>query len=362
MGLEHDTRTGIVVVDLDAVARNYATLRSAAAPAECAAVVKANAYGLGFPPVVRRLFGEGCRSFFVATLSEGQALRSVLPEARIYVFEGVIDGGQQALAEAALIPVLNSIEQIGLWRGLRRSAVLHFDTGMSRLGLSAAEADELGRNEALLEGVEIEYLMTHLACADEPAHALNREQLRRFAVLRQRWPDVPTSAGNTAAALLGPEYCGDLARCGIGLYGGNPFIDRDNPMQPVVTMRARILELRTVDRAVTVGYGATYAAEPPARLAVVGVGYADGYRRCLGNRAVAAVNGTRVPVVGRISMDLLCLDVSAVATQDLRVGQWVELIGTAVPLDEVAAVAGTISYEILTGLGTRLQREYVGSM
>lgn len=351
---------GRLVVDLDALARNYAKLRGLAAPAECAAVVKADAYGLGVEAVTRRLVREGCRRFFVATSTEGATLRRLLPGAAIYVFEGAPEGVEAAFAEARLTPVLNSLQQVRRWvRGAGGPAILHLDTGMSRLGLGGAEVLELASRPDLLEGLEIEYVMTHLACADEPGHALNRRQLEEFERLRRLLPAAPTSIANSAGILLGAAHRGDLVRPGIGLYGGNPLAVGPSPVEPVVTLEGRILQLRDVTEAATVGYGATHRAEPPCRLATVGVGYADGYPRNLGNRFWAAHAGLRLPVVGRVSMDLLCLDASAVPRGRIAVGDYVELIGPTVGLDELAAAAGTLSYEVLTRLGARLERRYV---
>jgi alanine racemase len=347
-------------IDLNALARNFALLRARAAPGECAAVVKADAYGLGAVPVVRRLLREGCRRFFVATLAEAAEVRTVTPDASIYVLEGAVNGAVDELAALRVTPVLNSLEQLARWRG-RGRALLHIDTGMARLGLSAADVAELAAHRELLAGVELEFVMTHLACADEPEHPLNRDQIARFDRLRGLLPAAPTSIGNSAGDLLGGPHRGDLVRPGIALYGGNPFGAGANPMATVVTLTAPILQIREADEPLTVGYGATYVAQPPARIAVVGAGYADGYPRCLGNRGTAAVAGQRVPVVGRVSMDLTCVDLSALPRDSVRVGDAVELIGSAVPLDEVAEAAGTISYEILTGLGARLVRDYVGS-
>jgi alanine racemase len=324
--------------------------------------VKANAYGLGVAPVARRLFAEGCRRFFVATLAEGVELRAILPAPRIYVFDGVVPGSAAGLAGAALTPVLNSIEQVERWAAVGGPAALHVDTGMTRLGFSAEGVEALAANPRLLHGVDIEYVMTHLACADEPEHALNTQQLAAFDALRSRLPGAKTSIGNSAGGLLDRAHCGDLVRPGIALYGGNPFVGRPNPMEAVVAWQAPILQLRRVDAPVTVGYGATYAAVPPAHIAVVGAGYADGYPRRLGNVGVASIGGIRVPVVGRVSMDLLCLDVSALPEGAAREGTYVDLIGGGISIDEVAAAAGTISYEILTGFGARLQREYRGHL
>lgn len=344
-------------VDLDALARNYALLRANAAPAECAAVVKADAYGLGVERVARRLLREGCRRMFVATLAEARELRAVVPDVQIYVLEGAIDGAVAELAELAARPVLNTLEQVERWRGRGRAA-LHLDTGMNRLGLSAHDVGALVMRRELVAELELDFLMTHLACADEPEHSLNREQLERFARWRARLPTLPTSIGNSAGALIDAAHRGDIVRPGIGLYGGNPFASRQNPMETVVTLTAPILQLREIGEPQPVGYGATYVASPPARLAIVGAGYSDGYPRNLGNRGTAAVHGTRVPVVGRVSMDLIAVDVGALPHDRVRVGDPVELLGPTIGVDEVAAAAGTISYEILTGLGRRLKREY----
>lgn len=343
-------------VDLDALARNFRALRARAEPAECAAVVKANAYGLGVERVARRLEREGCRKFFVATLAEARELRAIVTAAEIYVFEGAVDGAVAKLAELYARPVLNTLEQVERWRG-RGPAALHLDTGMNRLGLGLAEVAALAKRRELTAGLAL--VMTHLACADEPDHPQNREQLERFERLRAQLPATPTSIGNSAGTLLGGPYRGDVVRPGIALYGGNPFSDRPNPMEAVVTLTAPVLQLRDLDEPQPVGYGATYLASPPARLAVVGLGYADGYPRNLGNCGAAAVQGRRVPVVGRVSMDLICVDVGALPRDAVRVGDSVELIGPTVGLDELAAEAGTISYEILTGLGSRVTREYV---
>jgi len=354
------TRSATLVVDLDALARNYARLRATAAPAECAAVVKADAYGLGAAPVARRLVREGCTRFFVATAAEAAELRALAPAAAIYVLEGARDGEVETLVAARATPVLCSLEQVERWSG-RGRALLQIDTGMGRLGLEAREVDELARRPELLAGIEIELVVTHLACADEPEHPLNRAQLEAFERLRRRLAAARVSIGNSAATLTGAAHRGDVVRPGIGLYGGNPFTERPNPFEPVVTLTAPIVQVREIEHGQTVGYGATYGVEPPARLAVIALGYADGYPRSLGNRGVVAIAGKRAPVVGRVSMDLLCCDVTALPRDAARVGAPVEVIGATVTLDEVAASAGTISYEILTRLSPRLRREYRGA-
>jgi alanine racemase len=253
---------------------------------------------------------------------------------------------------------LSTLEQVERWRG-RGRALLHVDTGMNRLGLSAGDVAALAIRKDVMADLELDFVMTHLACVDEPEHPLNAEQLARFDRLRRSLPPAPTSIGNSAGTLLDAAHRGDLVRPGIALYGGNPFSDRPNPMEGVVTLTAPILQLRDIGEPATVGYGATYVAQSSTRIAVVGIGYADGYPRALGNCGTAAVKGRRVPVVGRVSMDLLTVDVGSLPRNAARVGDPVELIGHTVGIDEVAAAAGTISYEILTGLGARLARDYV---
>jgi len=355
--------TGLLTIDLDALARNYRLLCAAAGAAVGGAVVKADAYGLGVDPVARCLHGEGCRHFFVATLGEALELRAILREAVIYVLEGALPGAEHALAEAGLVPVLNSLEQVTRYAGqaetARRPAALHIDTGMTRLGLSAREVGALADNEGLLSGLRLQHVMTHLACADQPSHPVNAEQLERFDALRSRLPAAQTCIGSSAGVLMGERFRGDLVRLGIGLYGGNPFSDgTDSPVEAVVHLQGAIVQVHEVTEPRTVGYGATHRVEPPARLATVGLGYADGYPRALGNHGFALLAGVRVPVIGRVSMDLLTLDVSAVAAEAVYPGAWVDLIGAGVSLDEVAAAAGTISYELLTRLGPRLRRCY----
>ena len=350
---------GVLTVDLDALAGNYRTLRGAAEPATCAAVVKANAYGLGVAPVTRRLWDEGCRDFFVATVAEGLELRKLPLQTRIYVFEGVLRDSGPGIIDADLIPVLNSVEQIHRWKSIAtvKPAVVHLDTGMSRLGLCEAEVREAS-HAGLFQGMQLLYALTHLACADNPSHPLNAEQIKCFGELLEHLPDVKTSIGGSAGILLGPQFKGDMVRPGIALYGGNPFVSGDNPMQPVVTLQGTILQTRDIARAQAVGYGATYTAPPGSRIATVGVGYADGYPRVLGNRGVAFVAGSPAPVVGRVSMDLITIDVSGLSPARVQPGDTVELMGPNVTLDDLARAGGIINYEILTGLGSRLRRRY----
>lgn len=338
-------------IDLGALTANYRVFQRAAAPGSAAAVVKADGYGLGAPQVGVALRQAGCRDFFVATAAEGVRLRSALPDARIFVFEGALDDTVAALTAAALVPVLNHLAQAELWRraGGDRPCALHVDTGMHRLGFPPDTAAEA------FAGLRPALLMTHLACADEPVHPLNRRQLEVFAAVRARLPGLPVSIGNSAATLSGPERAGDLARPGIGLYGGNPFLAAESPVAPVVTLEGRILQVRRVAAGESVGYGASYTARSAAEVAIVGLGYGDGLPRLLSNRGEAALAGRRCPIVGRVSMDLTAVDVTGLGAAP---GDWVEFLGATVTVDEVAGWAETIPYEVLTGLGQRPLRRY----
>jgi alanine racemase len=356
---------GLVSIDLDALARNFETLRRAAEPGRCAAVVKADAYGLGMAPVAATLYVEGCRDFFVANVTEGEQLRAQLANARVYVLAGIEPGTAARVRAAQLAPVLNSLPQAHEWIDAGASSddtvIIQIDTGMSRLGMSQTEVEQLAADAGLLARLDIAYIATHFACADEPEHPLNAEQLERFDALRSLLPACPICIDNSASVLADRRASGDLVRPGIALYGGNPFVDRANPMETVVAVASPVLQVRDVVEPVSVGYGATHEVTPPARLATIGVGYADGYPRALGNRARVSVAGHDSPVVGRVSMDLTTIDVTGLPDALVAPGTLVELIGKHVSLDDVAAAANTISYEILTGLGVRWQRRYVGA-
>lgn len=277
------------------------------------------------------------------------------------MFEGPLTGALEPFIEAELVPVLNSLEQVEWWVETGRPAVLHIDTGMTRLGMSEAEVTALAGRGDLVGRLRIDTVMTHLACADEPEHALNAAQLERFERLRGLLPRARSSVGNSAGAMLGGAHAGDMIRPGIGLYGGNPFLARANPFEPVATLLARVVQVQHVEQPRTVGYGATRDVAPGARIATVAFGYADGYPRCLGDRGCAHVAGRRVPVVGRVSMDLIGLDVSSLPPEAVRPGAYAELFGPNVPLEEVAQAAETINYELLVRLGRRVQREYVAA-
>jgi alanine racemase len=332
-------------------------------------VVKADSYGLGMAQVAPALFAAGCREFFVALLDEAIALRAVLPTADIHVFAGVNAACAAEFTRHNLIPVLNHLGQIADFTehahrlGTQCTADIHADTGMNRLGLPAAELAVLAAEPSRLDGLNLRLAMSHLACADEPDHPLNAIQRDRFLAARQQVPALAAAAAsfaNSAGIFLGPDFHFDLARPGAALYGLTPHVNHPNPMAQVVRLQGRIIQVRDVDSPMTVGYGAAHRVTGKGRVATVGVGYADGYLHALTNRGHAYIGDIRVPVVGRVSMDLITLDVSQVPPALAAPNGLVDLIGPHCPPDTLAKEAGTIGYEILTSLGNRYPRTYSG--
>lgn len=352
-----------LTIDLDAIAWNWRRLALLAGPAEVGAVVKADAYGLGLAAVAPALWQAGARSFFTARVEEGLQLRALLPEARIIVLDGLGLGGAADLAAKGLVPALNHPAELALWRataahlGRLLPAALQVDTGMHRLGFDLAVALALG--SADLAGLELVLVTSHLACADEPDHPLNEAQRVAFERVRARFPNSRASLAASSGIFLGEGFRHQLCRPGVALWGANPTPGRANPMRPVVTLEAPILQVREVDAPGTVGYGATWPARAGARLATVPLGYADGILRAAGAGGTAEVEGLEVPIAGRVSMDLITLDVTALPPGLACAGTTARLIWGADGLDRLALAAGTIPYEILTRLGARLERTYL---
>lgn len=366
---EPDFAAALLTIDLDAIAENYRRLRARLrAGTACAGVVKANGYGLGAIPVARRLRAEGCGIFFVAHAEEAIALKPHVGDAAVCVLNGLAPGAAADYAAHAIVPVLNDPGQVEAWaaycvaQDLRPPAIIHIDTGMTRLGLDLADALALADEPDDLAAFDDVMVMSHLILSEEPETPYNREQLDRFALLRARFPKAKASLANSSGIFLGPDYHYDLVRPGYALYGGNPTPALPNPMLPAVQLLARIVQVREVDSPRTVGYGAAARVGPGARIATIAAGYADGFLRSLSNRGEAIVGDRRVPIIGRVSMDLVTLDVSAVPPEQCRVGDLAELIGTGIGVDEVGARAGTNGYEILTSLGPRYRRHYLGNI
>jgi alanine racemase len=363
--------TSILTIDLDALAANYRRLRDLAGTAECAAVVKADAYGIGMAKAAPVLWRAGCKIFFVATLAEGKALRALLPEAVIYVFAGLMPGTEDAFRAHDLRPVLNSAGEIAEWAsfcarlGETLPCAVHIDSDMNRLGLATREVEAVAQARDLWPALTLSLVMSHLACADDPGHSKSEAQRAAFDRLRALLPQAIASLANSAGILLGRAYAYDLVRPGIALYGGHPHREGPNPFQPVVHLAGRILQLREADAGETVGYGATRTLRRASRIATVAVGYADGIFRALsaGDDAdgLAVYIGPHpAPVLGRVSMDLITVDVTGVPEGLARRGAFVELIGPNVTAQAFASRAGTIDYEVLTNLGRRALRRYVG--
>jgi alanine racemase len=357
-----------LTVRLGAIAGNYRHCQRLIGPAAVAGVVKADGYGLGAIPVARALAGAGCDTYFVARLAEGIALRPAVPGARIYVLDGGAPDTIPALLSHRLTPVLNSLAEIAGWSAAAREtkteleAAVHIDTGMSRLGLPGEELSVLARDwKKRLEGIRVVLWMSHLACADDPHSKMNATQLDRFRTALAMLPPAPASFSSSGGVLLGKDYAFDLVRPGIGLVGGNVQNAAQNPFQVAAVLTGRVLQLRRIDRGDTVGYGATFRARRPTVIATVALGYADGLMRVIGNRGVAAIAGKRAPIVGRVSMDLITLDVTDLPPADLSTDAEAELFGDTISLEEAAKAGDTLPYEILTALTPRVPRMYEGA-
>ncbi len=366
--------TGELSVDLRAIADNWRLIKSKLREgSQCGAVVKANAYGLGVDRIAPKIYGAGCRHFFVANGKEAIQLRSLIGlDAHIYVLSGCIEGAEAAFVNRNLTPVIVSVPMLKRWANYAKSlpegeigtAVLKINTGMGRLGLELSDCEFLLENDCeLLGDARIRMLMSHLACADDHAHPLNQKQLQRFQDFCDKFEKknmpVLTTLSNSAGVFLNEQTHGDIVRPGISLYGGNPGLEV-NPMQNVVGLTLPIIQVRELPAGEFVGYGATRSFDSPRTIAVVSGGYADGIMRCLSNKGWGVINGVKAPIVGRVSMDSTMFDVTDAAKQgEINESHAIELLGPNVTIDALAEAAGTISYEILTSLGARYQRCYI---
>jgi alanine racemase len=364
------TATGILTIDLDAIIANWHKLEKTAVPAECAAVVKANAYGCGAVEVAKALASAGCKTFFVATLDEARMVRSALPTAALYALDGFFQNSGDAHAAIDCRPVIGDLNELAEWdvfcrrSGWNGGAAIHIDTGMNRLGLTVPEAQGIiPRINAGDHGITL--VMSHLASAELVNNPSNAKQLTTFREIASLFSGVPASLSNSSGIYLGPQFQFDLVRPGAALYGVNPTPEADNPMKPVVELKARIVQIRSIERGETVGYGGTWTARRPTKLAIVSSGYADGYFRAAsandGTRgAEVVVAGKRCPIAGRVSMDLMAIDVTDLPPNAARRGHLVTLIGDGITVDELAHHFGSIGYEVLTNLGRRYARIYKG--
>lgn len=356
-----------LTIDLNAVRWNYRFLRGRlGARVRCAAVLKADAYGLGAQHVGPVLHAEGCRDFFVAHLDEGLRLRPHLSESSIYILNGLPNGGEADCAEAGLVPVLNSLDQCHAWSARARDlgwplpAVIQIDSGMNRLGMSQREIAGWVKDGSQLAGVDTRFVMSHLACADVPSHAANAMQLAKFQRFTEHFPGLPRSLANSSGIFHGKDFHYDLVRPGAALYGINPIPARNNPMRAVVRLSAKVIQVRQADKGDHVGYGWDFRVSSPTRLATLSIGYGDGLHRVLGKGGVVHFEGQPLPIAGRVSMDSITVDVSQLQSDRFGAGSQVEIIGDHQSVDDMAEAMGTIGYEVLTGLGRRYERNYLG--
>lgn len=361
---------GTLTIDLAAIEANWRELAHQALTVECGAVVKANAYGMGIEPVTATLTKAGCKTFFVADIAEARRVRSRAPEATIYILNGCSPENSTTFIEINAQPVINSMTELAEWDAFvathnwQGGAALQVDTGMNRLGISAAEAAALApRTQTENHGITL--LMSHLACAEIPDHPLTAAQIKLFREIRGLYSGIPASLANSSGIYLGDPALYDLVRPGAALYGVNPIPGRANPMKGVVELTGRILQVRNVARDETVGYGATWTAKRASRIVIVALGYADGLLRSAsandgrpGGKAVVA--GKSCPIAGRISMDLVCVDVTDLPDGAVRRGDIATFIGSGLGVDDFAAAAETIGYELLTRLGMRCHLIYRG--
>ncbi len=355
----------VMKVDLASIAHNFQFLQSQLPQAVCSSVVKADAYGLGMLEVSPTLAQAGCQHFFVATLDEGIALRNILPEPNIYILGGLLDGCQDDFYAYGLTPVLNDLGQIKLWNNHARklneklSAIIHIDTGMWRLGLPPQEVLHLANELDLLKAIDLKFIMSHLACSDSPHHDKNLQQRTAFDKALSMLPQTPASLANSHGIFLGNEYHYNLVRPGRSLYGLGARFLRTEGLQQALRVYARVMQVSAIGKGQTIGYDAMYCVTKPTRIATIAIGYADGYVRTLSNHGRVFINGFEAPVVGRVSMDLITVDVGEIPESIAIPGAWAEIVGESISADDVALAAGTTSREISSKLGTRFHRVYV---
>lgn len=361
-----------LTIDLSALAANWQFLDTQSPEAETAAVVKANAYGLGIEAVVPVLSEAGCNTFFTAMVEEGVRVRKCLPEANVFILNGIFSDTITTAIEHDLQPVLSTHDQISIWAAMAngKPCAIHVDTGMNRLGLEMDEARKFSENTSLIKKSGAALLMSHLACSDDPEHPQNASQLANFQELVGLFPMLKPSFANSAAILSNADTHFELTRPGIAMYGGEAVNDAPNPMRVVVKSEARVLQIRNAKKGEGVGYGAAHILDRDSKIAVCSAGYADGYHRASSGcgvpvRGVKEVGGFgqwgehKVPLIGRVSMDLTEFDVTDVPDEDLKNTKWVELFGPNILLDDAARASGTIGHEFLTGIGGRFTREYL---
>jgi len=362
----HKISNSFLEINIDSIIRNYHLINNKVGNTECAAVLKADAYGMGASVIAKALDRAGCSTFFVATIDEGIELRACFnkSENKIAVLSGLLEGSEDIFYNNKLTPVLNDTEQIRKWGIYNRQkkipapSILHIDTGMNRLGLTISEFYDIIKETTELKKLHVGWIMSHLACGDQPRDIMNKKQLSAFLKAKKNFPNVKASLANSAGVFLGQSYHLDMVRPGIALYGSGSGSIPPNLLEPVIKLYSRILQIRTLNSGASVGYGASYRVSKATRVATVGLGYADGYLRSLSNCSWVFFNGVRLPVIGRISMDYITIDITKIANEKIKTGDFIEIIGDKFTLDDLATVANTVPHEVLTRLGTRHHRIY----
>jgi alanine racemase len=358
-----------LIINLQATVTNYLRLSKVADKSECGAVLKADAYGLGAVVIALRLHQQGCRKFFVAYGDEGIQLRQAFLqfglEADVIVLNGLLPGTESIFCDYTLIPTLTDLDQVARWqrqatlRERELPAVLHVDTGMARTGLSGKELLILRETPHLLHGIKLKFIMSQMVYSHQENLAYSVLQRQRFEAIRQMFPGVPASLAKSGAIFLESEYHYQLVRPGIGLHGINPTLYSENPLVPVVSLWAKVYQIQEILCGQTVGYSQTFEAKNPLKVATLTVGYADGYPWSMANKGYVYFGQYKAPILGRISMDLITVDVTSVPEMFVHNGAWAQLIGSDITIDKIAQTAGTVSYEVLLGLGKRFQRIYL---
>ena len=362
----HKISNSFLEINIDSIIHNYQLINNKVGNTECAAVLKADAYGMGASVIAKALDKAGCSTFFVATIDEGIDLRACFSknENQIAVLSGLLEGSEDIFYSNKLTPVLNDTEQIKKWatynkqKKISAPSILHIDTGMNRLGLTISEFYDIIKKPTELKELHVGWIMSHLACGDQPRDIMNKEQLSVFLDVKKKFPHVKASLANSAGVFLGQSYHLDMVRPGIALYGSGSGSIPSNPLKQVIKLYSRILQIRTLRIGASVGYGASYRVSKATRVATVGLGYADGYLRSLSNCSWVFFNGVRLPVIGRISMDYITIDITKIASEKIKTGDFIEIIGDKFTLDDLATVANTVPHELLTRLGTRHHRIY----
>jgi alanine racemase len=353
-------------VNLPKIKQNYLLLKKKSGGAICAATVKANAYGLGIEEVSNCLSEAGCQDFFVATLGEAIKLRRINSNARIYVLHGIKESEHQAFLGQDLIPVTNSLEEIKSYnlfaakKKLKLPFIMHFDTGINRLGISEDDINEISNSPKLYKNLDLKYIFSHLSCSNEIDNVRNQIQLDKFKDILKKFPKAKASLSNSSAIFLGKKYIFDMVRPGAALFGIHPCSYKNkNPMHNVINLHSKIIQIKTITENGMIGYGNVCPIKKGAKIAIIPVGYADGYLRSLTNRSYCHIKGYIVPTLGKISMDMTILDISKIPANKIKTGDEVELIGDNIDLSNLAMQAKTIAYEILTSFGDRFKKIYI---